>query len=329
MPKVRRNDPCPCGSGKKYKNCCMRQDRIRASRDLGFDREDAFLLNNLYTFAQQPRFARDLSEAFALYWGGVYDLREISQIDAQDMRRTLEWFIHDYRTSVDGRHIIDIFLETQAHDYPPEAQERLETWSKSTTGMFRVLRPASEGSELYDCLRESHLTVDNPVLSRNVQPGDVLIGRLLNLNGLSHLSPLTMILPEEYELALTGYVANAHERYVTDHYQASWDQFLRESGHIFQAYLLSPQAQALRALIGPGTRFHDPAISRDKLRASTARSRAEQKRQERNTAEGRLPEHRTTAGIILPGSASQAMPQANQEQESPPRTKILIPGQDV
>ena len=21
--KVGRNDPCPCGSGKKYKNCCM------------------------------------------------------------------------------------------------------------------------------------------------------------------------------------------------------------------------------------------------------------------------------------------------------------------
>ena len=21
-PTVRRNDPCPCGSGKKYKNCC-------------------------------------------------------------------------------------------------------------------------------------------------------------------------------------------------------------------------------------------------------------------------------------------------------------------
>jgi preprotein translocase subunit SecA len=21
---VGRNDPCPCGSGKKYKNCCMK-----------------------------------------------------------------------------------------------------------------------------------------------------------------------------------------------------------------------------------------------------------------------------------------------------------------
>jgi hypothetical protein len=23
--RVSRNDPCPCGSGKKYKKCCMRQ----------------------------------------------------------------------------------------------------------------------------------------------------------------------------------------------------------------------------------------------------------------------------------------------------------------
>ena len=23
MAKVGRNDPCPCGSGKKYKNCCL------------------------------------------------------------------------------------------------------------------------------------------------------------------------------------------------------------------------------------------------------------------------------------------------------------------
>jgi uncharacterized protein YecA (UPF0149 family) len=27
MPKVGRNDPCPCGSGKKYKQCHMRQDQ--------------------------------------------------------------------------------------------------------------------------------------------------------------------------------------------------------------------------------------------------------------------------------------------------------------
>jgi hypothetical protein len=29
MAKVGRNDPCPCGSGKKYKHCCLRADRAR------------------------------------------------------------------------------------------------------------------------------------------------------------------------------------------------------------------------------------------------------------------------------------------------------------
>ncbi len=28
--RVGRNDPCPCGSGKKYKNCCMRKDMAAA-----------------------------------------------------------------------------------------------------------------------------------------------------------------------------------------------------------------------------------------------------------------------------------------------------------
>ena len=26
MIKVKRNDPCPCGSGKKYKKCCLSKD---------------------------------------------------------------------------------------------------------------------------------------------------------------------------------------------------------------------------------------------------------------------------------------------------------------
>jgi preprotein translocase subunit SecA len=26
--RVGRNDPCPCGSGKKFKNCCMRKGGI-------------------------------------------------------------------------------------------------------------------------------------------------------------------------------------------------------------------------------------------------------------------------------------------------------------
>jgi preprotein translocase subunit SecA len=27
--KIGRNDPCPCGSGKKYKQCCMKKQEAR------------------------------------------------------------------------------------------------------------------------------------------------------------------------------------------------------------------------------------------------------------------------------------------------------------
>jgi len=32
--KVGRNDPCPCGSGKKYKKCCLKKDRAAKKSDL-------------------------------------------------------------------------------------------------------------------------------------------------------------------------------------------------------------------------------------------------------------------------------------------------------
>lgn len=30
MAKTGRNEPCPCGSGKKYKNCCLAKDEARS-----------------------------------------------------------------------------------------------------------------------------------------------------------------------------------------------------------------------------------------------------------------------------------------------------------
>ncbi|MDX1628256.1 MAG: SEC-C metal-binding domain-containing protein [Fulvivirga sp.] len=36
MSKIGRNDPCHCGSGKKYKHCHMESDGHKASKSKGF-----------------------------------------------------------------------------------------------------------------------------------------------------------------------------------------------------------------------------------------------------------------------------------------------------
>lgn len=32
--KIGRNDPCPCGSGKKYKNCCLDSGKYEETHEL-------------------------------------------------------------------------------------------------------------------------------------------------------------------------------------------------------------------------------------------------------------------------------------------------------
>jgi hypothetical protein len=241
----------------------------------------------------------------------------------------LEWFLHDYRTGDDRKPLIDWFIETQTADYPAEAKEILASWSRSVTGMFRVLAIQDEGQvELYDCLRQDKLTVQDVTLARASKQGDVLIGRLFELSGAKRLSYMTMILPADYEQEMVAYVTNAYNRYVGDHFQATWDAFLREYGHIFMAYLLSAKAESLRSRIGPGTRYADPARARDKLREVTEQRARKRAKEEAEEIEEPLPaEHRTTSGIILPGMAPEEELGA-ERGEGQARPTILVPGRD-
>jgi len=328
MPTPGRNDLCPCGSGKKYKNCCFRQDRLSTSRQLGAGMDEGFLVSALYQYAQGPRFQGDLTTAFHFFWGGVYDLDIVPQLHVDDVRRTLEWFAHDYHTSTDRRYVIDLFLEREGAQYVEGARAILRAWAASTLGLFRVLERSDDNTvEMYDCLRQTQLTVQDRSLARNAQPGDVAAGRLFERDGVHRLSLATLLLPADYEAGLTAYLTNAYHLYQEEHPGTEWDRFLRENGHLVNAYLISPQAENLRRLIGPGTRFHDPAITRDRLREHTRQQQVEREREARE-AEAPMPAmRRTTSGLILPG----AEPEKRTETKEPeaPRPRILIPGRDA
>jgi hypothetical protein len=36
MPAIGRNDPCPCGSGKKFKKCCLAETKIVSSEEFQY-----------------------------------------------------------------------------------------------------------------------------------------------------------------------------------------------------------------------------------------------------------------------------------------------------
>jgi hypothetical protein len=70
VPKPARNDPCPCGSGRKTKRCCGHRRGPS---------EDQLARANLATLAHEA--AHDLAhlsdEALEILWEGLFDLPTI------------------------------------------------------------------------------------------------------------------------------------------------------------------------------------------------------------------------------------------------------------
>ena len=38
MPTIGRNDPCPCGSRKKYKKCCLNETKVVSTEEFHYQR---------------------------------------------------------------------------------------------------------------------------------------------------------------------------------------------------------------------------------------------------------------------------------------------------
>jgi len=118
MPKAGRNDPCPCGSGKKYKRCCLDRDR---SGPATTREERASALAALTHFAEEV-LGPEEDAAHQEFYGRWEDrVDELDDDWTQISEATFDmWFLFDRRTD-DGRQAVDLFL---AADPPLGAGER-------------------------------------------------------------------------------------------------------------------------------------------------------------------------------------------------------------
>jgi len=69
-PKVGRNEPCPCGSGKKYKHCCLRDRKPDTPR-----------ADPAVPWGDRARFHRTMSEA---QFGGLHTT-EVARVDPEEL----------------------------------------------------------------------------------------------------------------------------------------------------------------------------------------------------------------------------------------------------
>jgi len=105
-----RNDPCPCGSGRKYKHCCLGRGTptVRYTQD---DRGSA--LAKLEAFVAEELGPEDDAawDSFFERWHGGLERLDEQWEELSDAAYDM-WFYLDYPLE-DGRHAVDLFLEAR------------------------------------------------------------------------------------------------------------------------------------------------------------------------------------------------------------------------
>ena len=118
-----RNDPCWCGSGKKYKHCHLRLEQSVQSGQLALERAKTSLYKRLADFGRQFENEIEFPAAFNLFWNGLYPLDTIGQMRRDQLMRFLDWFLFDYELSEARRPVIEVFAEHQGESLPPPERE--------------------------------------------------------------------------------------------------------------------------------------------------------------------------------------------------------------
>lgn len=309
MDKVGRNDPCPCGSGRKYKNCCLNRDRNRRIQESAWRRDEQTALDKLLDFAQRPEFGAQFVVAFNLFWNGAYGLEGLDALERHEVARFLDWYVYDYRLESVNKRLIDLFMEEMATLLSPPDRERVRAWQDSYLSVYRITGAADEASlSVVDALQGEAVAVSDTGLGRLGLLGDLIVGRVLRSSASPHFSWSAILLPAEMEAGIVEFMTRGYSQYRETHLSASWPDFLSHSGYLLNHYLLKSAAEAGRARYA-GRVYYDAyrtveALQETKRRLlEQATKRAEELR--RAQQPGTEPKgdtlRQTKGGVLLPG----------------------------
>jgi len=115
MPKIGRNDPCPCGSGRKYKQCCLPKDQaaehtVLAATRAELDAQRAEFDARIQDYRSGLAHADPLDEAS----NAVVDLVKAGRLDeAEQAARDL---LHRYPEVHDGYDRLGMVYEARGQN---------------------------------------------------------------------------------------------------------------------------------------------------------------------------------------------------------------------
>ncbi|MGC8722934.1 MAG: YecA family protein [Acidobacteriota bacterium] len=216
MPAPGRNDPCPCGSGLKYKKCCMGKDQTRpsaaprddAARGWAFTlRERESAIDKLMRFAHRDEFREDWQSAFAIFAGsGLVTAPEEQVLEAMesDMAQInfTSWVLYDLNLE-EGLSIADLFLQRRKHDLSPGERAYIEKALAAHFRLYEILEVLpDEGFTLKDLTSGESISAHEKMGTRFLAQWGLAAMRLMDYGGYVCIDAGIIPFPREDRTAL-------------------------------------------------------------------------------------------------------------------------------
>jgi SEC-C motif len=195
-----RNELCPCGSGKKFKHCCLRTElpAAKTPQQILHRRVRAAIQNlteDLMRFIGKHLGHEFIDEAWAEFSPG-----EDAAFDSKSphMQVFIPWLIHQWSPAADSTRFAELasraatvsgeFLARRRRNLDPLLVRYLEACKATAFSFHEVIQiEPGRGVHLRDLILERERFVSEHSGSQNARRGDILFAQVVDIDGLSLL----------------------------------------------------------------------------------------------------------------------------------------------
>jgi hypothetical protein len=244
--KPGRNDPCPCGSGKKYKRCCLPSESISQETLWARQREASDqLTREMMRFAAR-RFREHLDEAWLDF--NMTDVVPPSVTLSEEDQIFMPYFLFhwdpDSRTGGrsaygKGGIIARQYMLERAAKLSEMEKLLLEQAMSQPVSFYEVLRcEPGEGMMIRDVLTGGEIDVIERSASQVLRQGDITYAQVWNLPTLKILGCCAPIrIPPSRKADVIGLRKKLRKRIAKQHRDLTADDLIRYGNDLREVYL--------------------------------------------------------------------------------------------
>lgn len=239
MSKIGRNDPCYCGSGKKYKQCHMKEDKQKEKEARAAKEAVRFVNRDLLKYARDDRFSEDFAKALSLYWNDLYDVDNAEEMSMHEAFRFFDWFMFDYQLE-DGRFLIQIYHEEKYEDLSKPQQTLIDQWlTAPPASAFELTGYEGQELQLRDYFSGEAFVAFEPGGRGNVEVGEIILTRIVPVVDHLEFSTTAAYLPTDEITDIKEKMETAENAYKATHPDATHEEFMRHKNYLLVHHALA------------------------------------------------------------------------------------------